>query len=276
MKKTIQMVMNDNHEYIQITSNLTNSIDNNDQITLINGDETVQDSNIITDTNKSFLRFVVISDTHQLHDLLPNPLPQGDVLIHCGDFTNVGMPKEIESFMEYLFTNCDHLYKYIILIPGNHEWSSDIIVKYKINSMIKNYKKEKKLNATYYYLLNELITIENKINIYGKRFKNSAMSSLIPLMRDSLQQKEYDNIIPKNVNILLTHIPSKKGNLDIVHSGKSRGNSELTKVIDDPNYFTNLKFHIFGHCHNGRGVHYDDNRDIVFINGENLLYLIIY
>jgi len=43
---------------------------------------------------------VCISDTHGLTDNLK--LPEGDVLIHAGDFTNVGSPDDVEKFNDYL------------------------------------------------------------------------------------------------------------------------------------------------------------------------------
>jgi len=33
-------------------------------------------------------RIVAISDTHNQHDEIE--LPEGDILVHCGDFTNTG------------------------------------------------------------------------------------------------------------------------------------------------------------------------------------------
>jgi predicted phosphodiesterase len=44
------------------------------------------------------VRFVCISDTHEkLRELLPK-IPNGDVLVHCGDFTNTGDRNELEEF----------------------------------------------------------------------------------------------------------------------------------------------------------------------------------
>lgn len=44
------------------------------------------------------VRFVCISDTHEkLRELLPN-IPNGDVLIHCGDFTNTCDQNELDEF----------------------------------------------------------------------------------------------------------------------------------------------------------------------------------
>ena len=48
------------------------------------------------------VRFVCISDTHnQAARLLPT-IPDGDVLIHGGDFTNVGSLKEIKQFNDFM------------------------------------------------------------------------------------------------------------------------------------------------------------------------------
>lgn len=53
------------------------------------------------------LRFVAISDTHRTMGKFP--LPQGDVLLHCGDFTNIGRPKEISEFVkEFAKTDFQH------------------------------------------------------------------------------------------------------------------------------------------------------------------------
>ena len=47
-------------------------------------------------------RFVCISDTHNKTDGLQ--VPDGDVLLHGGDFTMVGLPGEIEHFVQFLRT----------------------------------------------------------------------------------------------------------------------------------------------------------------------------
>ena len=51
-------------------------------------------------TRTFFFRFVCISDTHGLTGGLK--LPPGDVLIHAGDFSNVGAPKDIAGFVDFL------------------------------------------------------------------------------------------------------------------------------------------------------------------------------
>uniref|UniRef100_A0A803W6U9 Metallophosphoesterase domain containing 1 n=1 Tax=Ficedula albicollis TaxID=59894 RepID=A0A803W6U9_FICAL len=47
-----------------------------------------------------YTRFVCISDTHSRTD--PIQMPYGDVLIHAGDFTELGLPSEVKKFNEWL------------------------------------------------------------------------------------------------------------------------------------------------------------------------------
>ena|SRR3990167_7434738 len=68
-------------------------------------------------------RFVCISDTHSKHTSIPF-MPDGDVLIHAGDFSNVGTAKEILEFNEWLGT-LKNKYRHIIVIAGNHDVTFD-------------------------------------------------------------------------------------------------------------------------------------------------------
>eukprot|EP00466_Bigelowiella_natans_P010136 jgi/Bigna1/144775/aug1.91_g19483 len=57
------------------------------------------------------LRIVAISDTHNMHKKLK--IPSGDVLIHCGDFTNKGTEKETEAFGRWL-ASLPHPHKIVV------------------------------------------------------------------------------------------------------------------------------------------------------------------
>jgi calcineurin-like phosphoesterase family protein len=67
---------------------------------------------------REFIKIVCVSDTHGLHDNISNEIPEGDVLIHCGDFTNSGEKEQIESFLRWMGSQP---HKYKILIAGNHD-----------------------------------------------------------------------------------------------------------------------------------------------------------
>lgn len=69
-----------------------------------------------------YTRFVCISDTHNRTDRLDHPIPDGDVLIHAGDFTNYGTRDQVAHFNKFLST-LSHPYK--VVIAGNHDISFD-------------------------------------------------------------------------------------------------------------------------------------------------------
>ena len=46
--------------------------------------------------------FFFLIDTHGLTHKIPEPLPPGDVLLHAGDFSNTGLPREVEKFIAFL------------------------------------------------------------------------------------------------------------------------------------------------------------------------------
>ena len=62
------------------------------------------------------VRVVCISDTHELHRDLA--LPDGDLLIHAGDFTFWNHVSKIRDFNDWL-GELPHRHK--VVIPGNHD-----------------------------------------------------------------------------------------------------------------------------------------------------------
>jgi hypothetical protein len=186
------------------------------------------------DPNRTPLRFVVMSDTHNYHDL--KTIPDGDVLLHCGDMSNHGGLKyEIAPFNEFL-GKLKHRYK--VVICGNHE--QGIFAKYGADTdRIHN---ECFPNATH-VLLDNFVVIEG-IKIYG--------SPWVPLLlrdqrdtsdgsgwyRGNQQLQEKWALIPDDVHVLMTHAPPY-GVLDGEHGCK-----ELIKVL--PN-LKQLRVHTFGH-----------------------------
>ncbi len=50
-----------------------------------------------------YTRFVCISDTHSRTDTIQ--MPYGDVLLHTGDFTELGLPSEVKKFNDWLGEN---------------------------------------------------------------------------------------------------------------------------------------------------------------------------
>eukprot|EP01063_Lacrimia_lanifica_P039136 TRINITY_DN851_c1_g2_i1.p1 TRINITY_DN851_c1_g2~~TRINITY_DN851_c1_g2_i1.p1 ORF type:complete len:349 (+),score=107.76 TRINITY_DN851_c1_g2_i1:52-1047(+) len=67
------------------------------------------------------LRFVCVSDTHGLHRRVD--VPDGDVLIHAGDFTNTGEREQVEDFVAWL-AGLPHKTK--VVVAGNHDVTMDV------------------------------------------------------------------------------------------------------------------------------------------------------
>ena len=59
--------------------------------------------------------FGIIADTHSLTHKIPKALPEGDVLLHAGDFSNTGLPKEVDKFVDFL-SNQPHPVKVCIVL----------------------------------------------------------------------------------------------------------------------------------------------------------------
>ena len=71
-------------------------------------------------TDAGVLRLVLISDTHNMHRQLQ--VPDGDVLIHAGDFTLYGRGSHAADFNLWL-GELPHPHKIVVL--GNHECNMD-------------------------------------------------------------------------------------------------------------------------------------------------------
>lgn len=50
--------------------------------------------------NSDIIKIVCISDTHNYD--FGYEIPEGDILIHAGDFSRKGYEKEIDHFIEFL------------------------------------------------------------------------------------------------------------------------------------------------------------------------------
>lgn len=210
------------------------------------------------DTPEGLVRFVCISDTHAFTDNLE--IPKGDVLIHAGDFTRIGLPDEVRKFNTFL-KNLPHKYK--VVIAGNHDITFD---KEKCSTVIN----DTSTNITIDQLeqlrnsLEDVIYLENSsTNIYGYEIYGSPYSSIFlnwAFMKDEEGLSKIWKSIPDTTDILITHGPPKFiGDItsDDINAGSQSLLEEVQKRIKP-------KYHIFGHIHEGYGI-YTDNTT-TFIN----------
>ena len=108
--------------------------------------------------NKPPVRVICIADTHTNTPHIPN----GDVLIHAGDLTNVGTVEEIQAQINWL-DSLPHREK--IVIAGNHD-------SYFDPKSRKGEDKGRKLNfKRLHYLHNQSVTLKfkagRKLTFYG-------------------------------------------------------------------------------------------------------------
>lgn len=191
------------------------------------------------------MKLIIISDTHEKHDQLY--IPNGDVIIHCGDFTNRGNNNKIKNFFKW-FNNLPHKHK--IVIPGNHEncFSVDSIKRYRLD----RYK-------------NLHILINSEIIIDGIKFYGSPMCNGNPNIMsnwnfyvDDENINKYWNLIPGDTDILITHIPP----FGILDGGYG------CKFLLEKVKHIKPSLHLFGHVHECYGIY--DNKHTKFINSSVL------
>lgn len=182
------------------------------------------------------MKLVMISDTHGDHGELN--VPDGDVLIHCGDYSATGAAHDLVYFNTWLGT-LPHKHK--LVVSGNHDG-------YAENN---NYLARKLFfNAT--YLENEMVEID------GYKFWGSPIT---PEFNNwHFMRKRGDEIarvweqIPDNIDVLITHGPPL-GILDQIDAKNVYKSQHLGCY--DLLYHTKRvkpKIHCFGHIHGGYGI----------------------
>jgi len=175
------------------------------------------------------LRLIIVSDTHnrEFQD------SGGDILIHGGDMTNWGKPKEINRFLAF-FSEMAPRHK--LFIAGNHDFGFQ--------------DAPPRIPTGLTYLLDRSVQIEG-LKFYGSpwtpEFFNWAF--MLPRRSESLARKWA--CIPGDTDILITHGPPH-GTADLVgdHHAGCELLAQRLKELRPP-------IHIFGHIHEGRGLQFD-------------------
>ena len=174
------------------------------------------------------MKIVIISDTHSQHEYLPK-LPQGDILLHCGDWSVQGNIHQTGSFLDW-FSSQPHQHK--IMIAGNHDFLCER----------EPHLFQQMLPENICYLEDSGVTIEG-IKIWGTphshKFCNWAFN------QSSYRLTDYYSQIPADTQILVSHAPPY-GILDRLRDGTSVGEPELLHAIGK---LDRLKLVAFGHIH---------------------------
>ena len=190
------------------------------------------------------MKIVVLADTH---NYVLTDVPDGDMVIHCGDATGMGTLPEIGKFLEW-FGNLPHRHK--ILVAGNHDW---------LFQTDRNLARQMCRDYSIVYLEDQGCMIEG-LHIYGTPWQPNFMDWAFNLDEEDLAEK-YQHI-PGGLDILITHGPPF-GILDeTTYDYKLRnvGCHILRECVDK----IKPRVHMFGHCHKGYGQM--QNPDTLFVN----------
>ncbi|MBX9879955.1 MAG: metallophosphatase domain-containing protein [Candidatus Obscuribacterales bacterium] len=178
------------------------------------------------------MKIVIVSDTH--NRLSEVKIPDGDILIHCGDFSMAGNAEEFEQFARDM-EELPHKYK--IVIAGNHE------LLFEAQPM-----NARGILRGVTYLQDEAIEIEG-LKIYGSPWQPEFGNWAFNLPRNSPLLMQVWEKIPRDVNVLITHTPPH-GILDKTREKKSVGCEVLRQRLKD---LRSVKLHCFGHIHPAYG-----------------------
>lgn len=175
-------------------------------------------------------RIVAIADTHNRHAQLQ--LPGGDVLIHAGDMTGRGTPRELESVADWLRAQ-PHRHK--VVIAGNHDFA-----------LQRQPAEARALFHGLHLLEDAEVTVEG-LRIWGSPWQPWFHDWAFNLRRGPEIDAKWQ-LIPAGVDVLVTHGPPH-GYGDIVYRGERVGCEDLTRQLDR----VKPRLHLFGHIHEDKG-----------------------
>lgn len=178
------------------------------------------------------MKLVVISDTHGYHDQLTNKLPDGDVLIHCGDVSRRSDEQSVVDFARWFEQQpFDHK----ICIAGNHD---------------------KFMSAKWFP--NSTYLQDSGCEIDGVKFWGSPWT---PTFFDWYWMKDRGEEIarvwqkiPDDIDVLMTHGPP--AGLGVLSAAHRHGSAPIDVGCEDlRSRVDQLKpeVHCFGHIHEGYG-----------------------
>lgn len=177
------------------------------------------------------MRLVLIADTHSFHKDLE--VPDGDVLIHCGDYSNRGSFCDLCNFNAWLGKQP---HKNKLVISGNHDIFASSVSKYTVQEFLPNAL----------YLENEVAYI-NKVTFWGSPITPSYGNWAFMKNRGDAISEVWSTI-PENTDVLITHGPPQ-GILDANINKELCGCYDLRRYIRDKK----VRYHVFGHIHEQGG-----------------------
>jgi predicted phosphohydrolase len=190
------------------------------------------------------LRFVCLSDTHTRNTAIS--VPPGDVLLHTGDFTSDGRPKQVRAFNRFLATLP---FRYKVVIAGNHDMTFDTDNFVNLNP---HHGENVDSRATKALLTNCTYLEDSGIEILGYRIWGSPWTPkffnwAFNLPRGPALAAKWA-LIPSDTDIIMTHSPPNQL-LDTCFDGTTPGCQDLRERVEAISPLV----HVFGHVHEAYG-----------------------
>jgi Icc-related predicted phosphoesterase len=196
------------------------------------------------------MRLVLLSDTHAL-PLTEWNVPDGDVLIHAGDFCQ-GRTVHLDAVRVFNDEMAALPHKHKLLVGGNHDWPLQL-----------DAEEARKMLTAVTYIEDGSLTICG-VKFYGSPWQPDFRLWAFNLQRRCPELKAKWAAIPDNTDVLITHTPPF-GVLDFSSSAQENVGCELLRRRLE---FISPKLHVFGHVHEGRGQ--EINNDTVCINASSV------
>ena len=196
------------------------------------------------------MKITFISDTHAKHNQVTSSLPGGDVLIHAGDISNKGYRTEIQDFIKWFSTIENYTHK--IFIAGNHDFSCQDEVL-AVQELLRLNPGSEYLYDDMFLIGDESADYDDMVKVWGSPWQPEFYNWAFNLPRQGAELKEVWNMIPSDVDILITHGPPY-GHLDYVTYSKQNVGCELLRDRID---IIKPKIHVFGHIHSSYGYKFD-------------------
>ena len=205
------------------------------------------------------VRLVLVSDTHghhlceaHGHKHASPSIPDGDVLIHAGDFTSTGREGEVRDFNTWLGA-LPHQTK--IVIAGNHDLTFDLE---NYPELWQRFHHSQQLDAARIkaslsnciYLEDEECIVQGGLRVYGSPWQPRFYDWAFNLDRGGPLLEKWQNVPGDGIDVLVTHGPPV-GHGDECESGARAGCVDLLREIQTR---IKPKAHVFGHIHEGYGV----------------------
>jgi calcineurin-like phosphoesterase family protein len=186
-------------------------------------------------------------------------VPEGDMLIHAGDFCGYGNMTEMSAFNGWMGT-LPHKYK--VVVAGNHDKICEKFLPNNRYDYIVSRTRIAELTSNFVYLMDSFVVIEG-LKIYGSPWQPEYYDWAFNLPRGGWQLKQKWDMIPEDTDILVTHSP-ELGVLDYTRRKDRAGCELLSNRIKQ----LKLKLHIFGHIHESYGIHRNSDSGLVSVNAS--------